>query len=74
MSPAKTILETGTTNITGPIFAITIIADAVFSVLTGMDGDTLAGVTFTAGITLYGNFTSVTLASGSIVVYKSHGN
>lgn len=70
MSPSRTVLETGTTAHTGlACFAITILSDVVFTTLTGMSGDALTAVTFPAGITIYGNFTAVTLASGSAVLY-----
>lgn len=73
-APGSTVLETGTTAITAadvntPIVAINIIADAVFTTLTGMTGDALAGVTFAAGTWIYGKFTAVTLASGKAVLY-----
>lgn len=71
MAPRKVQLETGTTVNTGSIYAITIVSAAVFTTLTGMSGDTLAGVTFPAGITIYGNFTVVTLASGSALLYHA---
>lgn len=67
--PAQSRLETGTTPLTGNFSAILIVTNAVFTLLGGMSGDSVAGVTFPAGVTLYGNFTAVTLASGSIVLY-----
>lgn len=74
MSPSKSYLESGTTahtvsSLGKPIFAIGIVADTVFATLTGLDGDSLAGVTFTAGQIIYGNFTAVTLTSGTVILY-----
>lgn len=70
MSPRASLLETGTTAHTGlACFAITMVADTVFTTLTGMTGDSVAGVTFSAGVTIYGNFSAVTLASGAAVIY-----
>ena len=71
MSPGKVTLETSTTALTGlKCFAITMLADTVFSVLTGMGGDAIADATFPKGLTIYGNFTAVTASSGSYVVYE----
>jgi hypothetical protein len=64
-------LETGTTALTGTWIGFTTITATVFTTLTGMGGDALAGVTFPAGVTYWGNFTAVTLASGSVVLYES---
>lgn len=74
VAPGSTTLETGSTALTAadvnsPFVAINIIADAVFTLLTGMSGDTVAGVTFAAGTWIYGKFTAVTLASGKAVLY-----
>jgi hypothetical protein len=61
-----------TTARTGAWFAITILADVVFTTLTDatLDGTAIAGVTFSAGSTIYGNFTAITLASGTAIAYK----
>ncbi len=70
MSPARTFLETGTTAHTGlNCFAITCIADTVFTTLTGLSGDSLSAITFPSGVTIYGNFTAITLSSGKIIFY-----
>jgi hypothetical protein len=50
--------------------AIAFLADTVFSVLTGMNGNPIAGATFPKGLTIYGPFTALTLTSGSIVMYS----
>lgn len=71
MSPSRTTLETGTSAHTGlSCFAFTVLSDAVFTTLTGMSGDTIGGATFPAGVTIFGNFTAITLASGSIIIYQ----
>ena len=56
---------------TGKWFAIQIVEEAAFSVLTdaSMDGDATA-MTFAAGILIFGSFTAITLASGSAIAYK----
>jgi len=64
-------LESGTTALTGlRAGAITMLSDTVFSTLTGMAGDSVGGVTFPKGVTIYGQFTAITLTSGSIVFYQ----
>ena len=74
MSPSKTVPETGTSTHTTaslglPCFAISFVTATVFTTLTGMSGDSIAGVTFPAGLTIFGQFSEVTLASGSVVIY-----
>ena len=76
------IVETGTTAVTGKnIAAIQMIEDTVFAALTPSDttngygvgsynGDTLGSVTLPAGMTIYGNWTAFTLASGKIIAYQ----
>jgi hypothetical protein len=34
------------------------------------DGAALQTITLTAGVTIYGHFTQITLASGSVIAYK----
>ena len=83
MGQAGAIVETGTTAVTGKsIVAIQMIEDTVFSVLTPSDsingygvgsynGDTLASVTFPAGMTIYGHWTAFTLvAGGKVIAYQ----
>lgn len=63
-------LIANTTVTTGTFVAITIITNAVFTTLTG----SIAGMdstTFPAGVTLFGNFTTVTLASGKVIAYTA---
>ena len=76
------IVETGTTAVTGKnIAAIQMIEDTVFAALTPSDttngygvgsynGDTLGSITLPAGMTIYGNWTAFTLASGKIIAYQ----
>jgi len=61
-----------TSAITGTFRAITIINDAVFSLLTdtGSTG-ALTGLTIPAGVTLFGNFTAYTLTSGAVRAYSA---
>ena len=63
-------LETGTTVLTGTWNAIYTLTDTVFTTLTGLGGDSISGVTFPANRMFYGNFTAVTLASGSVILYE----
>ena len=62
----------GTTPVTGvDVFWITVLADTVFTTLTGMAGFSvtgMTGVTFTAGSSIAGRFSAITLTSGSITV------
>ena len=74
MSPSKTVLETGTTahtteSLGSPCVAIGIVSDTIFTTLTGVTGDALTAVTFPAGMIIYGNFSAVTLTSGSVLLY-----
>lgn len=69
------VIESGTTAITGYFNAITFISDTVFSLLTpapnySFSTDTISGITFPAGLTIYGKFTAFTLTSGSVIAYK----
>ncbi len=63
-------LETGTSVLTGSWNAIYTLTDTVFTTLTGLNGDSVSGVTFPANRMIYGNFTAVTLASGSVILYE----
>lgn len=72
------ILLTDTTAITGNFRKIYAITDATFTTLTGnftTNDDETASVgsdfgTLKAGLSLWGKFTAVTLASGSVILYK----
>lgn len=62
---------TGTGAHTGKWEAIQVLADTVFTLLTGSLTGSYAALTFPSGTILFGNFTAITLASGSVVAYKS---
>jgi len=57
----------------GEFCAITMVEDTVFSALTWpeLDGDTITGVTFSAGFTIYGQITAFALTSGKVLAYKA---
>lgn len=73
MSPQRSVIiaDTNATDVSGA-FAFTVIAAAVISALSGGTNLTgFAGVSLPAGITLFiPGTTSITLASGTIAVYK----
>ncbi len=62
---------TDTSVNTGKYCAIHVVADCVFTTLTGSVSGTRTGITFPAGFIIYGIFTVVTLASGKVLLYKS---
>lgn len=67
-------VTTNTTAVTGGNFrAITMLADTVFSVLTetGVTGQSMTSITLPAGLTIFGNFTAYTLASGAVRAYNA---
>lgn len=73
------ILLNDTTAITASVIrAIQVIEDATFTTLTGnmtTNGDSTATVgadigTLSAGTIIYGKFTAVTLATGTVILYK----
>ena len=58
-----------TTPDTGFVFvAIQVTEDAVFTTLTGNMANTTA-LTLSAGLVIYGRFTSITLTSGKVIAY-----
>jgi hypothetical protein len=61
-------VTTGTIN-THTYIAITVLATASISVVSG-GGDDLSSVSVPAGVTIYGKFSSVTVASGRVLVYR----
>ena len=75
------IFEDGTTAITGEsIYAITFLSDTTFTTLTprtsnfpgtsGGNGDDIDGSnTFPSGVTIVGDWTGFTLATGSVIAY-----
>ena len=71
LGQAGAVFESGTTAITGDFYCIQFVENSVFSVLTSnITGDTITGVTFSAGTAIYGRFTAFTLTSGKVLAYK----
>ena len=68
---AGVVVTTTTTAVTGVFTAIQILEDVVFTTLTetGKSGDNMTGFPIPAGVTLFGNFTAYTLASGKVRAY-----
>lgn len=68
------VVETGTTAVTGKFYAIQVLEDAQFSVLTenASSGDSMTGFTVPAGTILYNGLgiTAFTLTSGKVRAYK----
>jgi hypothetical protein len=60
------------TTVTGRWCAITFFGSAAITeiISTNYDGASLAGHTPTAGVTIYGVFTSINLSAGHCVAYK----
>jgi len=65
-------LITDTSAHTGTYVAITFLEATTFTALTdaNRDGNTIGSQTFPVGATIYGTFTSITLASGACIAYK----
>jgi hypothetical protein len=61
-----------TTVRTGKYFCIQVLADTVFTTLTdtSRDGTAVGTFVFKVGTVIYGNFTAITLASGTVLAYK----
>lgn len=58
--------------VNGDFGAIQAVADAVFTALVATNWTgTTAGLPLSAGVTIFGNFTSFTLTSGKVVAYKN---
>ena len=75
------LFESGTTVISGKkIVAIQFVDDSTFTTLTpetsdfigntGGSGDSVTTDTFPAGMTIYGQWTAFTLASGTVIAYQ----
>ena len=73
ISPRAADLIAGTDETTGPYFAITALEDAVVDV-SECDMSFLGGgtnnFTIPKGLTLYGNYASIELDSGTVIAYK----
>jgi len=61
-------VTTGTIN-AHTYIAITVLATASISVVSD-GGDDLSSVSIPAGVTIYGKFSSVTVSSGRVLVYR----
>ena len=70
-SKGATFVDAATTR-TGRWCAITFFNNATITeiISSNYDGESLAGHTPTAGVTIYGVFTSINLSSGHCVAYK----
>ena len=83
LAPGSTVHIDDALLHTGPFFAITALADAVVDVsecttgITENNAGTMQAVatnfTIPKGVTIYGNFTSIELSSGSILAYAKSG-
>jgi hypothetical protein len=62
-----------TANRTGTWYCIQVLASCVFTTIidSTRSGNTFNGVTIPAGTIFFGNITSITLASGSIIAYNA---
>lgn len=58
-----------TADYTGDWFGIYVIANTTFSTLTSNIANLPNNLSLTAGQAIYGRFTAITLASGSVVAY-----
>lgn len=85
LTPVTTIIVDGTTTEhTGPFYALTALEDAVIDVnqcttnINESDGSSAIqlvanDITIPRGITIYGNFTSIELESGTVIAYSKPG-
>jgi hypothetical protein len=68
------VVKTGTTAVTGKFYAIQVLTDTVFSLLTenSKSGDAMTGFTIPAGTTIINGLgiTAFTLTSGRVRAYK----
>ena len=81
LGQAGATLELSDDALTGSFVAIQFLTDTVFTTLTPENsqyigsasgsGDNVGSTSFVAGMTIYGRWTAITLASGSIIAY--HG-
>ena len=78
LSPRAATIIAGTDETTGPFFAITALTDAVVDVsecdmsfITGIAANTGTNdFTIPKGVTIYGNFASIELDSGTVLAYS----
>jgi hypothetical protein len=65
------VVETGTSTVTGPFYAVQCLEDTVFSnVIVNYVGDAITGVTIPKGTILYGDWDRFNLSSGKVIAYK----
>ena len=66
------VIQTGTTPVTGSFYAVQFITDCTPTTFTVADGTgTYTGVTYTAGTVVYGDITAITVAAGeTVIAYK----
>lgn len=64
-----------TTTYNGNWYAIQVLTNATFTTLSfssnGWTGDSISGYAFPAGTTIFGNFSTIKLASGSVIAYTA---
>lgn len=66
-----TVARTGLTAYHVKFLSATVFSALVGGVGTTIDGNALAGATFAAGSWLDGNFSALTLASGTVAIYQN---
>jgi hypothetical protein len=66
------VIQTGTTPVTGSFYAVQFITDCRPTTFTVVDGTgTYSGVTYTAGTVVFGDITAITVgASETVIAYK----
>ena len=66
------VIQTGATAVTGSFYAVQFITDCTPTTFTVADGTgTYTGVTYSAGTTVYGDITAITVAAGeTFIAYK----
>ena len=73
-SAGSTVLVAATAEQTGSFCAVTVIAAATFTTLTPEDAfhpsEVNYNMTIPAGVTIYGRWTAIELATGSVVAYN----
>ena len=73
-SAGSTVLVAATAEQTGFFCAVTALADSTFTTLTAEDSahpsDANYNMTIPAGVTIYGRWTAIELASGAVVAYN----
>lgn len=57
-------------NLEGDFVAVQALVDSVVTIISS-EGDNLVNVTIAKGLTIYGPFTAIDLASGSVLAYRA---